>query len=104
MNKLYPLVVAAASLGLSVVPSFAATSIQPVAPAAATSPYCDFTERDVRHSTDNLTARLEAKGYSVDRLDSQGGCLQAFVTDKSGQSHILLLDPVYLNPVGSANG
>jgi hypothetical protein len=102
MKKIVPLaIVASAALALSslTMPAFAATASS-MGSGPATSPYCDATQTEITDNSGDITKKLEAKGYSVDRLEAAGGCLEAFV-HKGDTAEVLRLDPVYLTPVGS---
>lgn len=83
--------------GTATLPASAAT---PAQDSMSNITNCDADASDISDDSTDIAKRLSAKGYQVDSIQTNGGCIEAYVK-KDGVAQILQLDPLYLNPVGS---
>lgn len=54
---------------------------------------CTKASKEQWLTKDQLSAKLTEQGYKVDKVEIEGSCAEAKVTDKDGKSLELKLDP-----------
>ncbi|MEQ1901064.1 MAG: PepSY domain-containing protein [Devosia sp.] len=77
----------------------AGLSVAPASAAQTVASFCSTSNPEITKDADRYEMLLKQQGVDVSDIREWGGCIQAFVTDASGSTHLAYYDPLTLKEI-----
>lgn len=77
----------------------AGLSVAPASAAETVGSFCSTSNPEISKDADQYAMLLKEKGVNASDIREWGGCIQAFVTNASGVTHLAYFDPLTLKEI-----